>query len=82
MRNHPKNITCAINLFYRGVSTRKVQEHFQAFYPQNSSNVSVYNWVTKYAEMISKFTDNLQIRTGPEVQTGKSCYNRWIKRLF
>ena len=41
MRNHPKKITCAIDLFYRGVSTRKVQEHFQAFYPHNSSNVSV-----------------------------------------
>ena len=40
MRNHPKKITCALDLFYRGVSTRKVQEHFKAFYPHNSSNVS------------------------------------------
>ena len=28
MRNHPKKITCALDLFYRGVSTRKVVFHF------------------------------------------------------
>lgn len=27
MRNHTKKITCAIDLFYRGVSTRKIQQH-------------------------------------------------------
>ena len=76
MRNHPKKITCAIDLFYRGVSTRKVQEHFQAFYPHNSSNVSVYNWVIKYANMISKFTDNLQLQVGNEVQIDEIEYKR------
>jgi len=45
MRNHPNKITCAIDLFYKGVSTRKVQEHFQAFYSKNSTNVSIYNWI-------------------------------------
>ncbi len=45
MRNHPKKITCALDLFYRGVSTRKVQEHFQAFYPHNSSHKTIYKWV-------------------------------------
>ncbi len=60
MRNHPKKITCAMDLFYRGVSTRKVQEHFKAFYPHNSSHKSAYKWVVKYAKMISNFTDTLK----------------------
>ena len=47
MRNHSKKITCALDLFYRGVSTRKIQEHFQAFYPQNSSHKSIYKWIGK-----------------------------------
>ena len=34
MKNHPKKITCALDLYYKGVSLRKVQEHFQAFYPK------------------------------------------------
>ncbi|MFH1359184.1 MAG: DDE-type integrase/transposase/recombinase [archaeon] len=76
MRNHPKKITCAIDLFYRGVSTRKIKEHFQAFYPHNSSNVSIYNWIIKYAEMISKFTNKLKLQVGNEVQIDEIEYKR------
>jgi len=76
MRNNPKKITCALDLFYRGVSTRKVQEHFQAFYPHNSSNVTIYNWVVKYSKMISKFTDKIKIKGGQEVQVDEQSHNR------
>jgi transposase-like protein len=76
MRNHPKKITCALDLFYRGVSTRKVQEHFKAFYPQNSSHKSVYKWVVKYASMISDFTDKLKINSGKEIQVDEMEYHR------
>jgi len=48
MRNHPKKITCGLDLFYRGVSTRKVQEHFKAFYPHNADHTSVLRWIRKY----------------------------------
>jgi transposase-like protein/IS1 family transposase len=76
MRNHPKKITCALDLFYRGVSTRKVQEHFKAFYPHNSSHKSVYKWVVKYSDMISNFTDKLKINSGKEVQVDEMEYHR------
>jgi len=76
MRNHPKKITCAIDLFYRGVSTRKVQEHFKAFYPHNSSNMSIYRWVVKYSKMISNFTDGLKIQSGQEIQVDEMEYHR------
>jgi putative transposase len=76
MRNHPKKITCAMDLFYRGVSTRKVQEHFKAFYPHNSSNVSIYNWVVKYANMIGSFADKLKIVSGKEIQVDEMEYHR------
>ncbi|MFH1291320.1 MAG: DDE-type integrase/transposase/recombinase, partial [archaeon] len=74
MRNHPKKITCAMDLFYRGVSTRKVQEHFKAFYPHNSSHKSIYRWVVKYSKMISNFTDKLKINGGQEVQIDEMEY--------
>ena len=78
MRNHPNKITCALDLFYRGVSTRKVQEHFKAFLPHNSSNVSIYNWVVKYSNMISNFTDKLKIKSGNEIQLDEMEYHRRI----
>lgn len=80
MRNNPKKITCAIDLFYRGVSTRKVQEHFQMFFPHNSSNVSVYNWIMKYSKNISKFTDNLKLQVGRELQVDEMEFHRLGKK--
>ena len=76
MRNNPKKITCALDLFYRGVSTRKVQEHFQAFYPHNSHNTTIYRWVVKYSNMISGFTDKIKIKGGAEVQVDEMEYHR------
>lgn len=76
MRNNPQKITCAVDLFYRGVSTRKVQEHFKAFYPHNSSHKSIYKWIVKYSKMISQFTDNLKLKVGSEIQTDEMQYSR------
>ncbi|MEK9208869.1 MAG: hypothetical protein AAB910_02210, partial [Patescibacteria group bacterium] len=76
MRNNPQKITCALDLFYRGVSTRKVQEHFKAFHPHNSSHKSIYKWVIKYSKMISHFTDNLKLKVGKEIQTDEMQYSR------
>lgn len=76
MRNEPQKITCAIDLFYRGVSTRKIQEHFKAFYPHNSSHKSIYKWVVKYSKVISRFTDSLKLNTGQELQVDEVEYKR------
>ncbi len=76
MRNSPRKITLCIDLFFRGISTRKVQEHLQAFYPQNSSWVSIYNWVIKYSNQISHFTDTLKPTLGAEVQVDEVEFHR------
>jgi transposase-like protein len=76
MRNNPIKVTQAIDLFYRGVSTRKVQEHLGVFFPHNASNVSIYKWVVKYAKMISKFTNNLKLNVGSEVQIDEIEFHR------
>ena len=76
MRNHPNKITCAIDLFYKGISTMKIQEHFKSFYPKNSSNKSVYLWIIKYANMISQYTENLALKTGNEIQVDEMEYTR------
>ena len=76
MRNSPQKITLCLDLFYRGVSTRKVQEHLQAFYPHNSSHKTIYKWVVKYAKQISNFTDNLNLNVGSEIQIDEMEFHR------
>jgi len=76
MRNNPQKITLCLDLFYRGISTRKIQEHLRAFYPHNSSNVSIYKWIVRYSKMISQFTDNLKLKVGYELQIDEMEFNR------
>lgn len=76
MRNAPQKVTCAMDLFYRGVSTRKVQEHFKAFYPHNADHTSILRWIRKYSFMISKFTEKLKLNVGAEVQIDEVEYHR------
>jgi len=76
MRNNAQKITLSIDLFFRGVSTRKVQEHLQTFYPHNSSHMSIYRWIVKYSKMISKFTDNLKLKVGNELQIDEQSHAR------
>jgi len=85
MRNNPQKITLCLDLFYKGVSTRQIQSHLQAFYPHNSSWVSIYKWIIRYSNQISNFTDNLKLKVGKELQidemeigSKKSRYNGWF----
>ncbi len=80
MKNHPKKITLCLDLYFRGISLRKIQEHLQAFYPENSSHVAIYDWVIKYPIMISKLTDNLKINSGVELMSDEMEYHRLGKQ--
>ena len=76
MRTNENKITAGIDLYYKGVSLRKVQEHFQAFYPTNSSHMSVYRWIVKYSTMVSNLTDNIPIQCGKEMMSDEMEYHR------
>ncbi|MFH1592189.1 MAG: hypothetical protein ABIB47_02365 [Candidatus Woesearchaeota archaeon] len=76
MRTNENKITAGIDLYYKGVSLRKVQEHFQSFYPKNSTHVSVYNWIVKYSMMVSNLTDNVPIQCGNEMMSDEMEYHR------
>lgn len=68
MRNTPQKITQSVDLFFRGISTRKVQEHLAIFRPHNASNVSIYKWVVRYSKLISKYTEKFKLKVGQEAQ--------------
>ncbi len=71
MRNSHQKITCALDLFFRGLSTRGVQEHFKAFFPHNSDHSTILRWVRKYSLQIANYTDNLKLQTGSYMEVLK-----------
>ncbi len=76
MRNHEKKITLCMDLYYNGVSFRKIQEHLKTFYSNNCHYSTAYRWIVKYAKLISEFTDGLQIKSGIELQSDEMEYHR------
>ena len=76
MRNTPQKITLCLDLFYRGVSTRKVQEHLQAFYPYSSDHSTILRWLWKYSKIISNYTNQLKLNVGSEIQVDEIEYHR------
>jgi len=74
MRNTPQKISLCLDLFFRGISTRKIQEHLRAFYPHNSDHTTILRWVIKYSNAISQFTDKLNLNVGNEVQLDEMEY--------
>jgi len=82
MRNHEKKITLCLDLFYRGMSLRKIQEHLQAFYPHNASHMSVLRWVRKYSVVIGNYTDKLKLQIGEEIQVDEMEFKTKGKKTW
>ncbi|MEM2916155.1 MAG: DDE-type integrase/transposase/recombinase [Candidatus Woesearchaeota archaeon] len=76
MKNHEDKITACMNMYYAGMSLRKIQEHLQMFSPKNSHYSTIYRWIVKYANMISTLTDNLQVQSGQELMSDEMEYHR------
>ncbi|MGI0010548.1 MAG: transposase [Nitrosopumilaceae archaeon] len=54
-----KIITVALDLYFKGISLRKVKEHIKLFYGIDISHRSVLNWIQKFGEVIAPFVDSL-----------------------
>mgnify|MGYP001614707490 CR=1 FL=1 len=76
MKNHENKITACLDMYYSGMSLRKIQSHLQMFAPHNCHHVTIYRWLVKYANMISTLTDNLQTEGGQELMSDEMEYHR------
>lgn len=61
---NPEILTVVLDLFYKGVSTRKISDHLRQFHKVEVDHSTVYRWVIKYTERIHEYTTNLQPQTG------------------
>ena len=59
MRSNPHAITVALDLYFKGVSLRKVVDHLKQFERVNVSYVAVYKWVQKYVALMKDYVDTL-----------------------
>jgi len=63
-RADPEKIALALDLYFRGLSLRKVADHFRQVHGLEVSPMTVYRWVTHYGRLAAEWMDKQGARTG------------------
>jgi len=63
-RADPERIALALDLYFRGLSIRKVTDHLDQAHGLKVSSSTVYAWVARYSALAAKWMNGLQARTG------------------
>jgi transposase-like protein len=58
-RANSKAVVVALDLYFKGVSLRKVSDHLKQFYNISVSHVSILNWITKFADTVRPYVDSI-----------------------
>ena len=57
MKTEARVISTAIDLYYEGLSVRKVANQIKKIFGVQSSQVSVWNWILKYSKFVTDFVE-------------------------
>ena len=61
MRIKDKAIVTALDLYFEGLSVRKVQRQIAKIFGVKVSQVTIWKWIMKYSRLVKEFVDNLKI---------------------
>ena len=57
MKHDPKAITLSMDLFFKGVSYRKICDHLSQFYDIEVDHTTPIRWVKKYLALMAQYSD-------------------------
>jgi transposase-like protein len=60
MRTKAEVVASALNLYYDGLSTWKIQRQIAKIFKVDVSPVAIWKWVMKYSELVSDYVSSLQ----------------------
>jgi putative transposase len=59
-RADPKVITAALDLYFKGISLRKVCDHIKQFHGIEVSHVAVIKWIRKFVRLVKPYVDSIE----------------------
>jgi transposase-like protein len=63
-RADPSKIALALDLYFRGLSLRKVADHFEQAHALKVSPMTIYRWVVHYSRLAAEWMDSQRVQTG------------------
>ncbi|WAC06182.1 MAG: DDE-type integrase/transposase/recombinase [Methanoregula sp.] len=64
MKNSPKTITLTLDLYFKGVSQRKIADHLKQFESVEVTQPTILNWIHKYLKLLSKYAEKYKADVG------------------
>ena len=62
MKNRADIIATSLDLYYRGLSLRQIVQHLETSHKIKISHGTIYYWIKKYVELITKYTQGLNAK--------------------
>jgi transposase-like protein len=63
MKNNPKIITLVTDLYFKGISYRKIVDHLKQFYGLKISHAALIRWIQKYVQLMKTYVDSFAPQT-------------------
>ena len=60
MKYDPRVVTTTLDLYFKGVSLRKIADHLKQCYSLDIDHSTVYRWISKYTEIIEAYVASLE----------------------
>lgn len=64
MKYSPKVIALTLDLYFKGVSLRKISHHLKQFYELDIAHMTIYNWIEKYVGIMNQYVNTIQPEIG------------------
>lgn len=61
MRTNKRAIVTALDLYFEGLSVRKIKRQTRKIFGIGITQVAIWKWVKKYSELVKKYVDTLKI---------------------
>jgi transposase-like protein len=87
MKASPQIITASLDLFFKGVSLRKITDHVKQFYNVKVNCSTVLRWIQRYTELMDSYARNLVPDVSEKWHADETLENvnakkRWLWNLM
>ena len=57
-------VATTLDLYFKGISLRKISDHLKQFYALEVNFSTVYRWIAKYTDVIEAYVETLKPEVG------------------
>ncbi len=87
MKANPQIITASLDLFFKGVSLRKITDHIKQFYNLKVNCSTILRWVQRYTELMERYASELVPKVSEKWHADETVENvngknRWLWNLM